>query len=344
MGVAGARPMKPLAVLIPAFNEEAVVSRAIFSAYLSGAVPDDVYVVDDGSTDRTAEIAWHMNAQVLSTQNHGKAAAIRVGLQLLEGKYERVAILDADSAVSEGYITEMRKAAAKHPDAAVLCGAPRSLPHNWLTAYRAVEYAISLGIYREAQSLFRAITVAPGCASVYKVAVLASLDFTGGTLVEDMDFTIQLHRLGKEIRYVPDAIVYTQDPRTLRDYIGQIDRWYTGTWQVVRLRRLGKHIQPIDIEILWLLSEGLLFAGIIPLIPLLVYLFPIPTLIGLALDQLLLFSFSLIVARREQRLDVVWAFPLFLIPRVLSSVRFLWAFMVSRRFRSFTWYSVRRYT
>ena len=232
---------------------------------------------------------------------------------------------------------------ARHPDAVVLCGAPRSSPYNWLTAWRAVEYAISLGIYRQAQAAMSAITVAPGCASLYRADTFKSLDFSGGTLVEDMDWTMQIHRRGLRLAYVPDAVVSTQDPGTISDYIGQISRWYRGTWQVMKRHRLCRHTQPIDWEMGLLAGEGLLFAVCVALLPLFLWFAPLVTGTVLVLDQVLLLSITLLVALRLRRWDILMAFPLFSIPRVCNTFVFLSTFVTSLRTTAITpWFSVRR--
>lgn len=338
--------MKTIAVLIPAFNEARTIRRAIWSAYVAGFSPADVYVVDDGSTDETEPLADLLNARVTTIVNGGKARAILHGLRhfSLARRYRWIALLDADSMLDHGYRRAMLAAAERHPNAGVLCGAPRNHPHNWLTAYRAVEYAISLGVYREAQDWLQVITVAPGCASMYRATTLESLDFAGETLVEDMDLTIQLHRRCQKLVYVPDALVYTQDPRTLRDYIGQIERWYRGTWQVVRRHRLCRRSQRIDWEMGFLLGEGLGFALLMLVFPLIALWSPLAALLGLAIDQSLLLTFTALVALRERRGDVLWAFPLFSIPRVLNSLVFLRAFISERRGRPSAWFSVERYS
>ena len=333
-----------LAVLIPAFNEEAVIKRAIFSAYRSGASPDDVYVVDDGSTDGTAEIAGLLNAQVLSVSNGGKASALRHGLIHfgLANRYEWLMILDADSILDDGYIQAVQCAAERHPRAALICGNQRSQQGNWLTAYRAVQYAIWCGIYREAQHVTGTVTVAPGFASTYRMSTFETLDFDAGTLVEDMDMTIQLQRRGEEIVYAPDAIVHTQDPRRIRDYIGQTMRWYRGTWQVVRLRRLGRENQRIDWEVGLLLGENLLLGFIVMLMPLWLWLWPVTIMLVVAADQTCAFIFTVLTGVRERRWDVIRAFPFFIIPRMLDYWMFAWAYLSERRQPETKWYSVAR--
>ena len=337
---------RQLAILIPAYNESQVIARCLHSIVHTGIAPEDVYVVDDGSTDGTASVVLATTAVAqLTVANGGKASAIRSGLSefKLPERYHYIGILDADSALDPDYLEAVEGAIKRFPDAALICGAPRSDPHNWLTAYRAVEYAICLGIYREAQSLTGTINVAPGCASVYKADVLATLDLDGGTLVEDMDLTTQLQRQGKRIVYVPAMRVHTQDPRTISDYIGQVSRWYRGLWQVVRRHRLMRHRQPIDLECMLLVGEGLLFSIVVLLLPLWLWLTPRITVFSWAMDQAFFFAMTAVVAIREGRLDILRSYPRYIIPRMINAFLFVWTFFAERRGLKKAWFNVARY-
>lgn len=336
---------RPIALIIPAYNESKVIARTLASCWQAGLSPIDVYVVDDGSMDGTQFVAKAAGAaNILSTYNRGKAAAIEtaIGLWGLNLRYEWVGILDADSQLDIGFLAAVEHGIAVFPDAAVLCGTPRSAPCNWLTAYRAVEYALSLGIYRESQHLTRSIPVAPGCASLYRSSVLDCLNISGDTLVEDMDLTIQVQRQGGRVVYLPSMKVVTQDPKTLRSYIGQISRWYTGTWQVIRKHRLGRRLQPVDIEVSWQVAETFLFLGF------LVWAIAFGEwrwlFYAFALDQGFLAAATIFTAINQRRGDVVLWFPTFIVPRLVGLGVFLWSFLRTRRERvALSWYSVGRY-
>ncbi|MBV9481598.1 MAG: glycosyltransferase [Acidobacteria bacterium] len=227
--------MKRLCVLIPAKDERLGIRKTLKSIRCAGLLPLDIYVVDDGSNDGTADIARDFDVNVLrNPQNMGKAYAIAhaAAVSDLVRRYDYICLMDADTEICGEYFQAVKRA-FRDPRVAVVCGQANSIPHNWLTAYRCLAYWLSHGIYKQGQSNMGVITVTPGCAASFRKHVFAELDWNKDTIVEDMDCTIQVHRkqLGR-IVYEADARVFTQDPSTLRDYVKQLYRWHTGAWQV----------------------------------------------------------------------------------------------------------------
>lgn len=97
-------------VLIPAFNEDAVIARTVAGAWALPGVTR-VIVVDDGSTDKTAEVAAAAGAEVVRAgTNRGKGYALKLGVQAVqEGTAQGEAaqegfllILDADLGETAG--------------------------------------------------------------------------------------------------------------------------------------------------------------------------------------------------------------------------------------------------
>jgi cellulose synthase/poly-beta-1,6-N-acetylglucosamine synthase-like glycosyltransferase len=63
---------------------------------------------------------------------------------------------------------------------------------------------------------------------------LKTVGFPSTTVTEDLDLSwTVLERHGK-IVYAPEALGYTREPRTFREYSNQVKRWYKGFWQCVK--------------------------------------------------------------------------------------------------------------
>ena len=86
-----------VSVIIPVFNEEATVGDIVTrtkKTLETLAVKHEVIVVDDGSTDKSADIAQHQNVRVLRNGHQGKGYALRSGFTHARG--ELVVTLDGD--------------------------------------------------------------------------------------------------------------------------------------------------------------------------------------------------------------------------------------------------------
>lgn len=90
--------MKPLvSILIPAYNAEETLGHTLQSATAQTWQRKEIIVVDDGSTDRTVEIAHRFasnQVSVVSTNNQGLSAAVNTAYRYCQGDY--IQELDAD--------------------------------------------------------------------------------------------------------------------------------------------------------------------------------------------------------------------------------------------------------
>jgi glycosyltransferase involved in cell wall biosynthesis len=81
-------------VIIPAFNAASTIVDAVRSAFAQSCAALEILVIDDGSTDDTAQLATAAGARVLSQSNAGVSAARNFGIK--EARGEWLAFLDAD--------------------------------------------------------------------------------------------------------------------------------------------------------------------------------------------------------------------------------------------------------
>ena len=101
--------MKKVSIVLPALNEEESVGKVIDEIPVeeleAKGYQTEIIVVDNGSTDKTAEIAAAQGAKVISEPNRGKGRAIRTGFEAVSGDF--VFMLDSDFTYPAGYITQM---------------------------------------------------------------------------------------------------------------------------------------------------------------------------------------------------------------------------------------------
>ncbi len=254
---------KKLALLLPGHNEELIIATTIQSAINAGQNKEDIYVVDDNSSDKTRKIALRMlgRRNVLTVERSGKALAVEKAIAhfKIENRYVWLHVADADSIFSPDYFrVYTRKLDAKKY--AVALGFVQSMRGNWISTYRALTYTYSQHVNRRIQSWLGMISVFPGPITCFRTDIIKKLEFGGNSLTEDFDITLQVHRkrLGR-ILFIPGAINYTQDPQTLADFCKQNLRWQRGLFQGIRKYRVGLKPQKIDLSLGFQMGQMLLF-------------------------------------------------------------------------------------
>jgi glycosyltransferase involved in cell wall biosynthesis len=111
-----------VSVIIPVYNGERFLAEAIDSAFAQEYRPIEVIVVDDGSDDRSAEIARsYSDVRVLSQENTGPAAARNAGIDASTGGF--LAFLDADDVMLPAKLTRQVDYMRRHPDVGCTLGA-----------------------------------------------------------------------------------------------------------------------------------------------------------------------------------------------------------------------------
>jgi cellulose synthase/poly-beta-1,6-N-acetylglucosamine synthase-like glycosyltransferase len=225
------------AVAIPAHNEGPAIGRTVRSILRAGIPPEDIYVLCNGCTDDTPEEVRKCGVEPVIAPVKGKEETLTWACSAakLFRAYTHVCFFDADTEVDGKFFKVIRESLRKDATIDVICGKPKSLPHNWLTAHRAVQYWAFHKLHKEAQSKRGGILVVPGCAGVYSTASLRKIVWSPDTRIGDMDATIQAVKLGMKVVFEPRAFVLTQDPATLSDYTSQLyRRWYRGLWMNMR--------------------------------------------------------------------------------------------------------------
>jgi peptidoglycan-N-acetylglucosamine deacetylase len=224
-------------VMIPAYNEESVIVDTIRSALASVYPKLEILVIDDGSTDDTAELvrsnfAGDSRVRLLLQPNRGKPAALNHALSEAAG--EIVVSIDADTIVDPEAVPRLVRHFV-NPKVGAVAGNVKVMNRNkWLTRWQALEYITSQNLEKRAFDLLNCIPVVPGAAGAWRTDLLrANHGFSGDTVAEDTDLTLTIRRNGWKILYDEDAIGRTEVPDTVEALIRQRFRWTFGTLQAV---------------------------------------------------------------------------------------------------------------
>lgn len=349
-------------ILVPVYNESETIQHCLKSIKKSGIDFSDVYIVDDGSYDNTIfrvlATTFPINNFLILPKNVGKTTAFYTAVEFfkLVEKYDWICTLDGDTVVNSSYKKALINTLESiDSNVVAICGqvtANKDLS-NPFVAFRALEYFLTHYIYKIAQSNLNIVTVLPGCVAVIKSSIFQYLLKTsdGKVLTEDMDWTIRMHKenLGKVI-FDKNLIVQTQDPRTLRDYIKQLHRWYRGLWQVYRKHKMYLPTKFINLELSFLAWEGALY-GMIWLYKMvgIVISFNISFSNTFLMTDIALFALYVTIASLlNKSFKTITYFPVFYLIRMLNCFIFLYAMteiliLHVDKFKKLSWDKVDRY-
>ena len=246
-----------VAVVIPAWNEAAVLQRTI-DTLLAMPYPADrlrVYVVDDASTDETPRIVAECSerapgAVVYLRREHGgqgKAAVINHGLARIraDGWYEAVLIIDADVLLSATALRRMARHLADEQVGGVTAYIKEgSEPANYMNRFVAFEYITAQAAARRAQNTLGAQACLAGGAQLIRREALERLggQLDTSTLAEDTVTTFRIQLAGYRVRFEGNAVVWAEEPNTISALWKQRVRWARGNTQVTwRFRKVWLH-------------------------------------------------------------------------------------------------------
>jgi cellulose synthase/poly-beta-1,6-N-acetylglucosamine synthase-like glycosyltransferase/peptidoglycan/xylan/chitin deacetylase (PgdA/CDA1 family)/spore germination protein YaaH len=279
-----------VSVIVPAFNEERVITKTIESLLASDYPAFEVIVVDDGSPDRTSEVVRERfgteeRVRLYTKANGGKAEALNYGLLRARGGI--VICLDADTIFTPHTIRALARRFHDPRVGAVAGNAKVGNRINIVTRWQALEYITSQNLDRRAFASLNCITVVPGAVGAWRRELVGRAGgFSSDTLAEDQDLTLSVRRMGFSVGYEEDAVAWTEAPDTLKGLSRQRFRWSYGTLQCMwkhkdaLFRRRYGALGFIGMPNVWI------FQVLFPLISPLMDLMLVWTLISAALERL----------------------------------------------------------
>lgn len=231
----------PLTVLIAAYNEERHIGDTLSSIIAQRYEAElEIIVIDDGSSDSTAErveafiagTVWptgHSLRLRRMPRNGGKAAALNAGLA--EARHAHIVTLDADTYL---YRNALRNLALNHIHSPINTRATagtvlvRNSRQNLLARLQEWDYFQGIAVVKRIQSLFQGTLVAQGAFSIYEREALEEIGGWAETVGEDIVLTWALIDREYRVGYAENAFAFTNVPTTLGAYYRQRRRWARG--------------------------------------------------------------------------------------------------------------------
>ncbi len=228
-----------VSVVVPAYNAAATLPACLRALRQQTHMPDEIIVVDDGSTDTTPDIAKGHGVGLLSTRGKSGPAIAR-NLGALSARSDIVAFTDADCEPAPDWLEELIR------------------PFNAIDGQRSSVVGVK-GAYLTRQHALVARFVQQEYAHKYqRMARLKQIDFidtysaayrsdifrdNGGfetafpvPSVEDQEFSFRLARKGYRMVFAPLARVYHQHDASMAEYITR--KFGIGYWKAFMLRWL----------------------------------------------------------------------------------------------------------
>ncbi|MEV6162946.1 bifunctional polysaccharide deacetylase/glycosyltransferase family 2 protein [Streptomyces sp. NPDC052052] len=225
---------EPVSVIVPAYNEKECIANTLKSLAAS-THPIEIIVVDDGSTDNTAEIAESLglpHVRVVRQENAGKSAALNNGVR--QARYDIVVMMDGDTVFEPDTVHRLVQPFGDPEVGAVAGNAKVGNRNTLIGAWQHIEYVMGFNLDRRMYDLMRCMPTIPGAIGAFRrEAVLAVGGMSEDTLAEDTDITIALHRAGWRVVYAEHARAWTEAPSSLGQLWRQRYRWSYGTMQAL---------------------------------------------------------------------------------------------------------------
>ncbi|MFA5976606.1 MAG: glycosyltransferase family 2 protein [Elusimicrobiota bacterium] len=238
--------LPPLSILIPAHNEEIVIERTLKALLASDYPPDkiEVIVLNDGSTDRTAEIVERLAQQHPQIRpihipreegGRGKAAVLNCGVKL--ARHSLIAIFDADNQPEPESLRYLAAQFVMEPTLGAALGKFRTQNRNrnLLTRFINIEGLSFQWIVQAGRWKLLKIATLPGTNFIVRKEVLQDVGlWDEEALTEDAELSLRILEAGFRIKFVPYAVTWEQEPEDLHTWFQQRTRWARGSFYLMR--------------------------------------------------------------------------------------------------------------
>jgi len=234
-------------IVVPAHDEETGIARTVASlrAIDYPADPFRVLVVADNCTDSTARLAAAAGAEVLERRDdvhRGKGYALSFAFDASRaaGLADAVVVVDADTIVDRRLLTAFSAHLDRGLEAVQADYTVRDAGESWRRRLMTIALALFHRVRSEARERFTLSCGLRGNGMCFSHALLARVPHRAFSIVEDLEYGIELGLAGVRVGYAGEVSVYGEMPSSERASRTQRERWEGG-----RLALARKHAFPL---------------------------------------------------------------------------------------------------
>lgn len=225
-----------VSIMIPAHNEEYVISNTVENVLAIDYPNFEVIVIDDRSSDNTASVIKDLESKYDKVKAlirdkgafPGKSAVLNDALLLARG--EAILVFDADATVESDFLNKLVPFLEPSDVGAVQARKIiRNKDYNFLTRCQNNEYTMDTNLQVGRDAVKGAVELRGNGELIKRNAIDDIGGWNNYTITDDLDMSTRLHIKGWDIRFCPDACVYEEGIIYLFPLFRQRRRWLEGT-------------------------------------------------------------------------------------------------------------------
>lgn len=225
-----------VSVLIPAHNEDSVISATIENVLKMDYENFEVIVIDDRSSDNTAQVIRELEnkyekvtAMVRPLDAFpGKSAVLNDAMKIAKG--EAILVFDADARVDADFLSKMIP--HLEPEDVGACQARKVVSNkdvNFLTRCQNNEMTLDTHFQTGRDAIKGAVELRGNGELIKRKAIEDIGGWNNETIVDDLDMSTRLHLKGWDVRFISDTNVYEESIVYLVPLFKQRRRWLEGS-------------------------------------------------------------------------------------------------------------------
>lgn len=248
-----------VSVMIPAHNEESVISDTIARVFEMDYPNYEVIVIDDRSTDNTASVIkdleqrynGRLKALIRDKDSFpGKSAVLNDALSLAKG--EAILVFDADAHMDKDFLTNLvYELQPKDVGAVQARKIVKNKDVNLLTKCQNNEMTIDTSCQVARDAVKGAVELRGNGELIKREALEDIGGWNNYTITDDLDMSTRLHIKGWDVRFCKDTVVYEEGIMYLIPLYRQRRRWLEGTirryleyfWDIMTSKKMSLRVR-----------------------------------------------------------------------------------------------------